>query len=188
MRRPLLVIVGLLALAAGVPLLFDAPAEPLSPLPSLPSNNLGEMMRDWPEVVEGSARWARLSRLGQEGQVSLRGLPRHLPVPETVLASFAEAAEEAGLGAGPFSLVLDRFAELEPAMAARDALQEAGLTVYVLPIFPGEGAGDALGYDLALGPRLQGAALWAQRETLKARFGYDGTLVYFRAVKPGSTP
>ncbi|MGB0408178.1 MAG: SPOR domain-containing protein, partial [Pseudomonadales bacterium] len=80
------------------------------------------------------------------------------------------------------------FAELEPAMAARDVLQEAGLTVYVLPIFPGEGAGDALGYDLALGPRLQGAALWAQRETLKARFGYDGTLVYFRAVKPGSTP
>lgn len=188
MRRPLLVLAGLLALAAGVPSLFDAPAEPLSPLPSLPSNNLGEVMRDWPEVVEGSARWARLSRLGQEGQAWLRGLPRHLPVPETVLASFAEAAEEAGLDAGPFSLVLDRFAELEPAMAARNALQEAGLTVYVLPIFPGEGAGDALGYDLALGPRLQGAALWAQRETLKARFGYDGTLVYFRAVKPGSTP
>ena len=29
MRRPLLVIVGLLALAAGVPLLFDAPADGL---------------------------------------------------------------------------------------------------------------------------------------------------------------
>ena len=108
--------------------------------------------------------------------------------PAAQLVDSVIAAEEAGLGAGPFSLVLDRFAELEPAMAARDVLQEAGLTVYVLPIFPGEGAGDALGYDLALGPRLQGAALWAQRETLKARFGYDGTLVYFRAVKPGSTP
>ena len=188
MRRPLLVLVGVLALAAGVPLLFDAPSEPLTPLPSLPSNDLGEVMDDWPEVVEGSARWARLSRLGQEGQAPLRGLPRHLPVPETVLAALEGAREEAGLGAGPFSLVLDRFAELEPAMAARDRLQEAGLTVYVLPIFPGEGQGDALGYDLALGPRLQGSVLWAQRETLKTRFGYDGTLVYFHAVKPGSTP
>jgi hypothetical protein len=109
-------------------------------------------------------------------------------VPETVLAAFEGAREEEGLGAGPFSLVLDRFAEPEPAMIARDRLQEAGLTAYVLPIFPGEGDGDALGYDLALGPRLQGAVLWAQRETLKARFGYDGTLVYFHAVKAGSTP
>ena len=188
MRRPLLLLAGVLALAAGVPLLFDAPVEPPTPLPSMPSTDLAEVMSDWPEVVEGSARWARLSRLGQEGQAPLRGLPRHLPVPETVLTSLLGAEEGASLGAGPFSLVLDRFAELEPAIAARDALQEAGLTVYVLPIFPGEGEGDALGYDLALGPRLQGAVLWAQRETLKARFGYDGTLVYFHAVKPGSSP
>ena len=188
MRRPSLVLAGVLALAAGAPLLFDAPAAPLTPLPPLPSNDLTEVMSGWPEVVEGSAQWARLSRLGQEGQAPLRGLPRHLPVPEGVLATVEGAGEEAGLGGGPFSLVLDRFAELEPAMAARDRLQEAGLTVYVLPVFPGEGEGDALGYDLALGPRLQGGVLWAQRETLKARFGYDGTLVYFHAVKPGSSP
>lgn len=188
MRRTLLILVGGLALAAGLPLLFDAPTEPLTPLPSLPSSDLAEVMSDWPEVVEGSARWARLSRLGQEGQARLRGLPRHLPVPETELATLAEAGDEAGLGTGPFSLVLDRFAELEPAMAARDVLQEAGFTVYVLPIFPEEGEGGALGYDLALGPRLQGSVLWAQRETLRARFGYDGTLVFFHAVKPGSTP
>lgn len=188
MRRPLLVAVGGLALAAGAPLLLDAPAAPVTPLPSLPSSDLAAVMNDWPEVVEGSARWARLSRLGEGEQARLRGLPRHLPVPEAALSALTGAREADGLGAGPFSLVLDRFAEFEPAIAARDALLEAGLTVYVLPIFPGEGEGDALGYDLALGPRLQGAVLWAQRETLKARFGYDGTLVYFYAVTPGSTP
>ena len=188
MRGSLLAAVGVLALAAGLPLLWDAPAAPLTPLPPLPSSDLGEVMTAWPDVVEGSARWARLSRLGEEGHALLRGLPRHLPVPEPVLTALEATGGEEGLGTGPFSLVLDRFAEPEPALAARDRLLDAGLTVYVLPIFPEEGAGDALGYDLALGPRLQGAVLWAQRERLKARFGYDGTLVYFHAVTPGGTP
>lgn len=188
MRGSLLAAVGVLALAAGLPLLWDAPVEPLTPLPPLPSSDLGEIMTAWPDVVEGSARWARLGRLGEEGQAPLRGLPRHLPVPAAVLSAIEAAEDEKGLGAGPFSLVLDRFAEPEPALAARDVLLDAGLTVYVLPIFPGEGAGEALGYDLALGPRLQGAVLWAQRELLKTRFGYNGTLVYFHAVTPGGTP
>ena len=97
MRRPLLVLAGLLALAAGVPLLFDAPAEPLSPLPSLPSNNLGEVMRDWPEVVEGSARWARLPGSSRRGPLEdglddlVRGHAVRLP-----LEGEQDAVAEAG--------------------------------------------------------------------------------------------
>ena len=50
--------------------------------------------------------------------------------------------------------------------------------------FSWEAPGITLGYDLALGPRLRGAALWAQQE-IKARFGYDGTLVYIARSNQG---
>ena len=67
MRRPLLMGTLVMALAAGVPLLFDEAPTPLAPLPALPPSDLAEVLASWPEAVEGSARWARLAQVGENG-------------------------------------------------------------------------------------------------------------------------
>jgi cell division septation protein DedD len=188
MRRPLLMGTLVMALAAGVPLLFDEAPTPLAPLPALPPSDLAEVLASWPEAVEGSARWARLAQVGESGAPPVRGLPRHEPLDEAALKALLEATPAALERGGAYALLLDRFADLEPALAAHEALQDAGFTSYVLPVFPRDGSAVPLGFDLALGPRLNGAVLWAQREALRARYGYDGELVRFHVTDPEPSP
>lgn len=188
MRRPLLLGTLVMALAAGLPLLFDKAQTPLAPLPALPPSDLPEVLAGWPEAVEGSARWARLAQLGEAGAPPVRGLPSHEPLSEDALRALLEVSPSQVERGGAYALLLDRFAELEPALAAHEALQDAGLTSYVLPVFPRDGSAVPLGFDLALGPRLNGAALWAQREALRERYGYDGQLVRFIVADPEPTP